>query len=658
MREVVKVAGEPITMLAPFRWALTAGTTPYTVEISLPYPEADAILAKPNPIMIEMCGKTFSNIWALSSRPVSMNIHWLTLCDVRWLLPRIVLDLAANVRRSATPKALSGTASVERGYADSDRFLGWSLKAKAKKTLRDLIEEGLEATRLPWVADVKGEPLDVPIQDHLLRGPASEVLASLCMLALLQLSVTPDGKLRLFNELSRRELDGVPDPASGSPQGDDGWIYQRDLKRVRPRGYWALFPGRIEVRFDRVEGATVAEKDRVLENVAPTLERLTVGGRTWAEGEWHTFDEYLDGVTWATPAPHNSAMPATLATVRRYLPAGSLLPIYWVNPLDPASIETWGRRFGTVQEHWRKTYRLPRWWADRAVTIEAARVAVQDTQARRGRGCVWADQSWLLLERSLLARSADPAQDPPFKNVDGWAADLASCVASPATLEVVDQEQGIIHAAFNLGFKAFPILPGKLEYLGPEQQPSARNVTIGELGFISSFRLAVVLSLAPAVRGRFYRLFVAYSEAGIREDEGREATGPEAEFLAEVGEAKVPWLDDQADMVAALFDEDAVDPVWPQRCNEADLVEIAKALATRLWYAERDLWVGDFRAIGSYDLAPEGRRSEIAWEVGQGGGMWTHVHIADTVQPPALATLLPAWVLRRLAGEPEIPGGA
>jgi hypothetical protein len=155
-----------------------------------------------------------------------------------------------------------------------------------------------------------------------------------------------------------------------------------------------------------------------------------------------------------------------------------------------------------------------------------------------------------------------------------------------------------------------------------------------------------LVSAVPAAPDRYYALELPYSETGL--------PGGASPVVAEVVivgvEALIAYTDDDRVALGAIFDE-AQDPAFPEPINVDVLRAIAGAVTKRLWLANRDAWVGMHRAHGLLPLHPEGRRARITWEVADTGACYTAIELAEIPVRP-LETLLPAWVLRRLGGEP------
>jgi hypothetical protein len=565
------------------------------------------------------------------------------------------VDLAANVRRAgAVGQRFEGSGLAEAALEADDQCLPWSLEGGTqRRTLRGLIGKVLDRVAPGWVDAVRGDYAEPPCHDALLSGPADEVLAILCALTLLDTYVREDGKTVLYSTASGLELEGLPDPAGGPPSGEAGWIYYRELPRVRPETYEVLFPPRMELRFDLDTGRSYSDGESHLEHVAPAGERLTYSGRTWAEGEYHTWSETLSAWITAGPAVRFPGVPVADKTLRQYHAALGSLATTWIDPAT-ADGETWAARLDLVTEHWRRTVRLPRWWADRVRDLRAERIGVLDADARKGRGCVYGFYSRLRFVADVHRTVEAAPIEWAWTNAGAWdETDLSACSVIPAELGILDAEQGVLQIGWGRGSRYLAVFPGQLEL---REDLSGKLEDLGAVTaaccqLTEDWQLSVILSAVPAAPGRWYRLPISYGASGLP---GGASAGA-AEVAVEGVEALFPYTDEYRAATNAVFDaEQAL--AFPDPLNLDVLQQVALAITRRLWLAQRDMWVGSYNAPGLLPLAPEGRRSRITWQVADSGAAYTLIEVGDVPVIPSLEVLLPEWVRRRIGGE-SLPGG-
>jgi hypothetical protein len=703
------LAGFPLLGHGAFRWEFRPGVEPTLAEADFA-PEHAAVLLdgelRPLKLGIEASDAAkieIDGVFVIQELPgPNPRIRRLLLADRRWFWSRKHVRRSFNVRRRAgVSRAPSpGAPPVVDPVVDEVAYAPWSLRDgtpwDAEQALRDVLEEldGFEAAEgglggLDWGAT--GRLDQVPFENLHLDDPGDQAVARLlAYLPEYQVVATPQGTILVYSRLDQGETE-LMEPFGPEMVGA-GHIELCSLERLRPREIRVLFTREAEVRFDFAEtetGASVVQnpEERFAENVLPIPDfQLAVGGRTLAQGTWITIAQAL--AAWG-PAP--GIGPITVRTLRI-----GLVPFMdlWAGlelagARDPDA--DWTARLAALQTHWRRTFRINRRWMDRIARLNAYRVATVDpVTGTRGPALAWSDYCLLNSLRSLIAdiRGGHDLRFAINQAAYPSGGKLASARhASPARVEVVDPDQGIIRLEWLMDELRLhdTVMPGTIANnpspdFGQRSGAIGFNVVLRSFDedrlpqFAAGYKAIVLLSAIPASPNDGRQLHaIAVKPADVMQDlpeslRSQLFRGPpmEVRVLPSLETARVAWVDDRKGDIEQLFglggdpksppDLDGLllnDGAGGRRAQAGSLNEIAKAVALRVWagFADRNIGSARFGLLAK-DVVPRGLIDSISVEVDTTGVVSSGVETGRTPPKVSLFSLLPGDVrtfLLRLA---------
>lgn len=684
-------------------WTITSGVQPFQAAFDLTRSRAEAIFERgkvqlasadgttrtrdrppavgPLSFELRVPGKApleVRGLYVVATQPgATINRLGLLIVDQRWLWKRILLVRDYNRRRRAPEfRVLQGdvTPLQVAARAPDYYYARASLKDGTRPwTAKEILEDVLEELCGPGGYVFDDEPT---IQDTVegleLKGEGdAELQRVLGYLPGMQVYPGPDGRIHVYNTLKNGEIAAATN-AGVALWGTGNWVVV-DRSLIRPARVHVYFGREIEVRYDYLEdeqgnlrSITPGREPRDLENVLPSPDAsLTLtSGRVVAMGTWITVQEALDA--WAAlPDYPDHAGPLDQARIRRFYMAGlTFLHHLFTMQVGTSEInQVWARRINALKEHWRRTFRVLPQWRDKVRSFRAYRVAIVDQEnGTRARAEAYFDHVVKLGARGLtkFARGDDLGW-----NTESWAEDLADAKVAPAEVQVVDEDNGIIHISprLDLGGLATAIAPGTVEADEIPKANAGEATTLWtKVSLDDSWKLSLVVTCVqdvPNDLGRLHRETVTAEEA-MALLPGAPAPGvcrgPDFETMVseQVETARWAWVDDQETALEeAFFDGKA--PPLELMINPEIVRSLAKAQAARVMALSLDRGEGSFAVSLNPAVVPTGSLQQVTHKVSRPDERkvltTTTLVMPPIVVQPSLSSLLPEShrrVVRRL----------
>lgn len=659
MTHAITLGGLPLLADEPVTWALTSGVEPYSRDVSCTPDVAAALFLRHGPLTLsirESGGRVseWRNLWALHAVPgVDPFRARVRIVDIRWIFPYAIVLRRFNLRRHSGffRIAANDVLELER-TSERLRYVAGTTRPDGQPwTAQQILADVLAV--LSRAAQERGAPFDwrfdsefkgvaqVPVENvEVDEDGASALRRVLSLIPEARCYVDPSGTLVVTSRASAAEQRVLQATAPEIVGG--GHITEIDHRNESPREIHVLFTIESELRFDAIEIETTAPVDdtrRRLQNVLPVPDYvLRVGGQSVVQGTWIDFPTYLDAIG----APPGLGVPRlTLQLIRRaFMPFLDL----WASILSVGLLDTnadWAARIAALQTHYRRTYRIPRQWMDRILSLRAHRVAtVNQATGERAPATAYSDYALVGSQRSQLrdysqaiARGGVP-RIAYAVNVPGYRAEIdSSAKPAPAIVSVLHHDSGVIQLAYQIDpHRVYEqVLPSRIEERGlpgfapARGSPGAVNITFDSLlapgaplpELARDHRVAVILSaipLAPNDSRQLYRVVVKpddiarFVPAGVVADAKR-ARGPIREVRVHPGleTARLRWIDGREEDYERLFGlRDGVPNLAGLCVNAsgqpasidfgangfsagqgASLDQISRAIAARIWSSYR-----------------------------------------------------------------------
>jgi hypothetical protein len=477
--------------------------------------------------------------------------------------------------------------------------------------------------------------------------------------------VNMDGQVVVFDAT---DVGSAKSLLAASGYASDVGDYVRVVQqgRVRPREVWVYFAREVEMRFDFDEdaGAYASNKyDTFCENVLPLPDPTTVmaDGSTKTQGTWVTIREAL--AAWQK-AGQTGKHPYDLETVRKFLLQGELAEIWGAN--SKGDVITDGSiiaRAHAVEQHFRRTFRVNREYAQRIRSFCAHRVAILDTATgQRAPAMAWGQYCVIPTDKArVIVGRKDKTKQAAAYNVDTYPGrdnELATQAASPASVSVIDEQLGVLRIEYATGPYALqeaiipslvgdsngnPILPTR-DLAKQDYQPitfgSHVEATKPSKFLLSSFKCAFVVTGQPAApnnKRQFQLVKVSPKDVQtVAKGLGHDARGPVQEVIVHPSDgvtARFGWKDTtkcratvatllgigDKPQNAGIYSEAAL-PGFVYVNGEDEIPANAKAIAAEVWSQYLDApegshvthWNSDARLAGNASMVqhvidPQGR---------------------------------------------------
>ncbi len=614
---------------------------------------------------------TAKGLYVLQLGAVDANRLVVAVVDRRWLLGRKHIDREYNTRRRTGDRRLVGSAMSPIQVRESLPDYGYkrvTLKNgnpwKAREVLEDVLLElvgqgGFRIGKLPLQIDI--QDLDL---DDTGTGALRRVLA---YLPGAEVYVDYDGVLVVANRLDGSELAmlkrmPVTQNTNGIWQGlyGTGTAIKVDKSLMRPVGVESMIEMECEVRFNYRHGESDAgqrgREHRIIQNVIPVTDpEVTLRGKTIARGTFLPAEDWFTAIAALDDAPASAAAFGGKLTddlIRGHWLSGlQLLEVAFVRWEDPAPSGLWSMRLNALRQHWRWTYRILPQWLDKIKSVKAYRVAILDQESgQRAEAQAFFDHCLKPTIRGAQ-RSLKGKRNEAGWIVNGFAENLADARPGPATVAVIDPDNGLIKVIPEVdpfGF-ASTVTPGY-----PDTLPTLKMASDFVLwsspavALRSTFNLAIVLTVTRAAPNDSSRNWI---EVGTPADAVKILPGVTSvgrcgapKWTMKVGPnvqtARFAWLDAFASQIeSAWFDGKP----YPRSLlvNGVMVKDIAKANAARIYSYLLDRIEGRVTTSLDPTVKPTGSMVGIHHIVTKKGAAFTTASMPPVVMPPDLFALLP-----------------
>lgn len=715
---IATLGGFPLLNSSTVRWSSREGVRPSIETFDMIPKDAETLLASPTrplDLVMEANGErvVFKYLYILHAAPQDQpQIAKVTVADRRWLWPNTHILRRYNMRRNIGVKRVTNYDVPELAQViPTVWYWPWSLKTSAAAGAAGAASAGVPWLARDVLADVIGEVLEVErgwngqiarVVDHigqaanqtpienleLSDGGDAALTRVLNYLPAVGIKLSPEGDVTFYRKTDGGEKAMVQ--TLGPETVGDGHVTLVSNRVLRPRKCIVLVQREIETRFDYTESPTSGTAalpgadTRYLENVGQVTDAsLTVtsgmpGATECAEGTWLTIDQFfatwdtLRGITWSGGNGHSIVQ-------KSFVPFG---PSLWEMLEDRGQKDAatlWPPRIAMLQRCYRQVFRInPRWMA-RILSLRAYRVApVDQATGTRAPAAVYADHAIIPSDRSIFGRTVD--EQYFAVNVSAYADNRPA----PATLEIVDADQGIIAINYKLDPLRLNemILPSKIEnppngdIRFPLRQPlSFDSVCAGVARpkLSSSFTLSVIMTAIPASPNtdqQLHRIEITPEQAQpLIGSEIGPCEGPDMEIFVgpNVVTAKVRWSDDAAVEIEKCF---GLTPGTPNLTNlllndgpsspttGASLNNVAQAVAAQLYAALLDRPQGTQGGHLNPDVKLAGYMDEVSHEIRPDAASITRISLPGRVPRLTLATYLDSSTRNAIYRLAQPPGAA
>lgn len=714
MTPTATLDGFPLDASSPIGWTYQPGVEPHRRVFSCEVGVAEAIFAQAQPgqsvLSFDVPGHGTETVSALtvvrigpSSDP---NLATVEVADLRELLRGRRVYGRFNVRRRTGERRRLGAnlPLAVQPIADDVSFAPWSIDGLARYQIGNLIRRVL--TRLLRNGErFELRPISLrafPVEDLLLDddGPGGLRRLAGYFGGLLDYFVDDDGTLVVYDraDQSEQRLVGLSgggrgsrtrNQATGGPPSVVGPPLWRFVDRAleRPVEFRVLFSRLIELRLDgqdEIAGADQGQRGDVpldMEMVldVPDLE-LTIpamdgrAARVVLAGTWVTFREAL--AAWnAAGWPLGRTLSLTEIRNRALVPDG-LYSLYAPALLDEEGI--YARRLASALRNFRTTYRIVRAWRDRLGELFPARAELRDSETGAWAPSeVYADHATILTRRGQeKALTANPKNAAVLVNryaagegVSVKTTRVTEMRPAPATLTVVDQDQGILRLTFvqepRIGEKG--IVPSAVQTTTiPSVNPGApifqRSFALARLS--ATHEVSVVLSTMAVAPNDTRALHVErVSPLDVEEFLGirvGDRAGAPAELRVPPSNrracARQAWDDERAAEIRLAFafkDQDQGDPTlaFGDPLNPDELRSLAIAACARYLLQRRDQVEGSLVTGWWPGVRPTGNAGPVSFTITPNGDAITSVEFQRLELSEDVFALLPEHVRQVVLGE-------
>ena len=603
-KAIVTLGGIPLAGTTGVAWRITAGTAPYTTQVTVHRSQAAAMRAlRGQPSTLRVTDSrggttTIEQVYVLHEAPSDSPARAMfVIADRRWKWPYRLVVRDYNVPRKTGDRTAFGNVPVEtRVTVDLYDYLPYSIQDDgtrwdgrgALSDVLDIVDPG--AWEIASLPTGDGESGQVTLQNVTLRDAGDAALARLLSyIPGADVYVAPSGKVVVYDSL---DLSAIRDHLAGLPiatrAGDA--IVEVQRTAIRPSRVVVHYQREVEALFsysDDYGGNTSVTPNRnapYMECVIPTTdpettitefdpESGTIASKTVPAGTWVEASQWLELMDSLRP---DGAAPWTFETIRAHWITG-LEGVLCPTGADLATNASVMARVSALRQHFRQTFRLNQRFMRRVRDIRAVRVALLDpvTGARAPAG-VWGQACYVTNDKGArLGREV-------YRNVDHLAESdagtpIISTYTSPADVTIVDPELGIIRVDWILppAGTASSIVPSML--VGEDGEPRVLSRDLAEqddepfafgvrtesaangIFLDDTMRVRILVTVTPSAPNdarQFHRIPVrADAVRGLfRRDVGiADGSGPDFEVFAPPGEITARYALDQEDPAAATL---------------------------------------------------------------------------------------------------------
>lgn len=488
-----------------------------------------------------------------------------------------------------------------------------------------------------------------------------------------------------FTITSDADADGQQIAGADYPIVGPSLVEKVDMSRSRPSAIEVYFTPQDELRFDFSDPDT-ATRDadrppRILENVLPSPDPFinvrdsqTGATRRIVQGTWLPIDDALFNA-WQADSAHPATInfrgktinlpPLTAALVRKlwFVPGGYHLYYECALQTDPV----WARRWSALMHHYRQTFRVKREWVDLIYQFKDERVALLDSvNGIMAPADVFANYAMIPTARRVALGAGDSTKQVAWNvtNFTAGAALASSKVANTATLDIVDQDQGIVRVSYNPDAwgGTMKIVPSAVvskhdNNAIPTFDPRdmLKGFMLRDLKLKDEHALAIVLSAVPAAPNGLeglHKVVVGVEDAktvlpaAVARQVGK-CVGPvwQARVGAGIMKARFAWTDGAASEVESAYFNGT--PRSSSRLVDPEQVEtMAKAVAASIYGALADHLEGMHVTAMDPNALPVGRISAVSHILARTGAGTTSMELAPSLKPLDPFALLPESMRR------------
>jgi hypothetical protein len=630
-------------------------------------------------------------LYVLGLAPGPMpQILGVIVADQRVWWPYVTVALACNVPRRVGSKPLlaEGRQGIveQLQIRDDLQYAPWSLEPKSRKAwtamsmLTEVVGRVVRATsggKSPSIASNLKRQLAVQGVQFVEPGHTA-VQRVLSYVAGAAVSVRLDGTVAVRDARDGGEgaLVKAGDPIFGGPLP-----FFADKRLVRPSSITVFFEREIELRLDSVNEETgqatgTTSLDNVndyrgMENVGQVTDPLglalpALGGLpavTAPRDTWVNFPR-LTRAWQASPVAFQKSLPSgfglglDIPSLRLWYCSSGLLQDIIQGIGSGSASWLLAARVDTALSNFRTAYRMPSKYLDRISRIYPYRASLLDpSTGTRAPASVYCD-----FARFFGVRGALEGDQKSFRflwqNFTGFATDLSDATPAPFGVVVEDEQQGILRLQprrdpFGRVARTVPGLVVGPDGTNPcsadprDAGPGRPGIQSAYASLAAGFRCTVVLTVVPAApndetRFQAYSVEPKFAEAKLGIKLGP-CVGPPLTIRIppSVATARIPWLDSAADAVdAAMGVPGASGGTLPTPINEAQLQDVAAAVAAQLWAQDVDRWEGGITLPLDPSLQPAGNAGSISHALQSDGTAVTVVGLPPQPPPVDMLALL------------------
>lgn len=691
MSATTTLGGIPLTAVQDFGWCFTSGVRPYQRLFETDRDSAAKILALRGTLVSLVISSPghpefeAKGLHIVSAFPGSSPFtRTILVADRRYLWPRKIIVRDFNMRRRVGENRLAGEGRIENlELVPEIKNAPWSLDGgkpwDPARALADVANE-VDPGGIVVPGSIKRKTL---IQDLLLSDPGDVAIERLlAYLAGYDVRTDEDGRVYVFDARDRSEAAMVAQ--AGPILMGSGYVGVADRTFYRPSKINVLFERECELRFDYLEGEDPIQSinradpkiPRKLENVCPcpgmsdlagTI-RLVVNGQEVTPGDWIT----IDGLLRALSGLQGTGLSALDQEGIRwaYLGSWSYFKDLYCNKAWGFYHTLWGKRMGTIRQHWRITFRLLPQWRDKIRSLRAYRTGIIDTvNGTRAPAQAWMDYiekpAMLGLTKDVNSNldAGNQVQGHPMTAKPGGTAPglLSDGKIAPVNISIIDEEAGVFRVELLVDpfGEAEAVAPGNVDVLPTSVPQEERN--IGNAGAIymewakaqlkASHRMAVVMTAVQACpnnSGRYHKEVVTPQQAedvlGLPVGECKGA-----EWTVAVGggiiTARFAWDDAWGEQIDTAFFEGGEYP--PKLLTNAqDIQSWARARAAALYSAILDRTEGSFAVALNPAVKVAGAITHVEHRLRTDGAVATIITIPPELEPLNPMSFVPPAIQR------------
>lgn len=669
---------------------VTYGTEPAERIFMLTRERADEVLKLTGqPASLIIGDQTYDQMWILHGTPGKDNLtRGVRIADRRWLWRRYLIEKSYNIVRRTGDIRLQGENNpfqVKKVVPDVE-FAPWSLNKGKPWTPIDAIQDIFRQMGIDPRAEVTGydsikkRNLEIKnLETNGMRG--SDALAYvLDYIAGLAIYVAPNGIITFTDTIDPKVTADIirkaPPPWDGT-----GWVEVVNKEGIRPIGVDVHFECEHELRTDYDDdedygSSTTRDREEpisenVIRNPDPTLtipENAVPGrkARTVSQGTWITFDEFIEGVN-AKGDGVGYETRLSQKKIRHYFSwPQNFFGAYAGDESTGTMDLTWQRRIAAILAHWRQSFRLLPRWVDRIRSMRGYRLAnIDEETGIRGPADCFMGYTTIHTFRGLFIKKI-AALNPDageFKN-DFKDSLSNSDPSSPASVTVIDQDQGIYRLSLSVGPEGFErrFFPGEPEEM-PKVAPGAAAAAragsvhlVEEMSFRGGWQVATIFSVhraSPNSRDRLLKVERNHEHAqkilGVPVKPG---LAPRYQVKIEASPltmARFMWADSYASDIKDMF--------WEGRqlslesdllINKKTIEALANAAAARVYAGYLDRHEGGFTTSQVPGAVPGGGVAQVNHGIAQDGTAFTSWTVPAVIEVGDLFAYLPPSVRRTI----------